>query len=376
MSQSVLTIRRLPQFALLAWVVALAIPHSIAGLRLTRLGEMTAPRAAHQATLLHGGEVLITGGCDGRCDSTLASAEFYDPATRTFRPASPMATPRNSHRAILLNDGRVLIVGGWSGRVATASAEIFDPAQGRFTRTSDLHEARATPVAVKLADGRVLIIGGQTSAMVSLATAEIFDPGTGRFSRAGAMHEARVGHTATLLEDGRVLVAGGRRARGELLRSAEIFDPATGRFQRTGQLAVVRHKHAAARLPDGRLLIIGGSDARDDRGRYAGTEFFDPKTGRFTAGPMLRAARFKLPDAVAVLPSGRIVVAGGATLSEYFDPAAMVFSPVHGTMPNAREFATATVLPNDEVLVLGGYDDQIRTSAEVWLIEPAMPDQT
>lgn len=361
---------------ILLWVLAIVTPAlGATEFTLARLGDMAVPRAAHQATLLARGEVLITGGCGGRCDSTLTSAEFYDPATRTFRPASPMTMPRNSHSAVLLDDDNVLIVGGWSGRIATASAEKFDPASDRFSRVSDMNEARATPVAVKLADGRVLITGGQTSAMVSLATAEIFDPKTGRFSRTGAMQEPRVGHTATLLDDGRVLIAGGRRGRGELLRTAEIFDPATGRFHRTGLLAKIRHKHAAARLPDGRIMLIGGSDARDDRGRYRTTEIFHPATGRFAAGPTLRAARFKLPDAIAVLPSGRIVVAGGAAQPEYFDPVAAEFSPVHGAMPTAQEFATATLLADGAVLVLGGYDEQILTSGEAWLIRPALPGE-
>ncbi len=37
-------------------------------------------------------------------------------------------------------------------------------------------------------------------------------------------------------------------------------------------------------------------------------------------------------------------------------------------MSGPQEFATASLLDNGEILVLGGYDEQIRTSASAWLV--------
>ena len=122
---------------------------------------MAAPRAAHQATVLPSGAVLITGGCSGdHCGRVLASVELYDPASRTFRAASPMSIPRASHAATLLPDGRVLVCGGWNGERAVSSAETYDPATGAWTPVGDMAEARASLIAVPLLDGRVLIVGG------------------------------------------------------------------------------------------------------------------------------------------------------------------------------------------------------------------------
>jgi len=79
--------------------------------------SLTAGREGHTATLLSEGSVLFTGGHGGvpvgggRYDN-LASAELYDPASRTFRPSSAMSTGRESHQATLLNSGAVLITGG------------------------------------------------------------------------------------------------------------------------------------------------------------------------------------------------------------------------------------------------------------------------
>lgn len=344
--------------------------------QLTRLGDMSVPRAAHQATSLQHGEILITGGCTGTCDTGLSSTELYDPQSRTLRSATAMNMARDSHAALLLKDGRVLITGGWSERQATASAEIFDPAAQRFVTTGAMTVGRAAPVAALLADGRALIIGGQSSSMEPLASAELFEPESSRFLPTSPMAVPRIGHVAVVLLDGRVLVSGGRQARrGDILNSAEIFDPVTGQFQATGSMKLPRHKHAAVRLPDGRVLIIGGADIRDQRGRYRSTEIYDPNSGTFSAGPQMQWPRFKIPDAVATMPSGAILVAGGARQMEWYDPTNNRFVVMPGELDMALEFATASTLPNGEVLVVGGYDDNIRTSAAVWLVPTDIASQ-
>ena len=126
-----------------------------------RIGAMSVDRAAHQATLLRDGRVLVTGGCAGNhCEQVLASAELYEPANRTFQQVAPMGTARASHAAALLPDGRVLVAGGWTGNGPTASAEVYDPATGRWTEVSDMTEPRVSLIAVPLRDGRVLMMGG------------------------------------------------------------------------------------------------------------------------------------------------------------------------------------------------------------------------
>jgi hypothetical protein len=334
-----------------------------------RLGAMTTARAAHQATLLRSGAVLVTGGCAAQgCGQIVASAELYDPRTRTFRAAAPMRTARASHTATLLPDGRVLVAGGTASSGGTATSEIYDPATNRWTPGPDMTAPRVSHIAVALRDGRVFVMGGGGGRLGDLRTAEVFDPRRGTFSAVGGM---RTNHyLATRLADGRVLLTGGQDARGELLRTAELFDPARNVFLPTGDMVTPRVKHGAALLPDGRVLLMGGSDRRGYRARFASTEIYDPARGTFGPGPSLRWARHKLRDAVVTLAGGGVLVAGGAARPELWDPGSQAFLPVEGGLDGAQMFATATTLASGEVLVLGGYDEQIQPTRAVWIVRP------
>lgn len=336
--------------------------------QMTSVARMSTERAAHQAIRLPAG-VLITGGCGGHsCETVYRSVEMFDPESRSFRTAPSMAVPRASHASARLSDGRVLIVGGWTGAGSTATAEVYDPVTKQFSAVADLAGPRIHPVAVVLQDGRVLITGGEVSTGNPLDTAELFDPRTGRFTVAGRMTDRRMNHTATVLADGRVFIAGGHRARNEILRSAEIFDPATNRFTAVGEMKIPRTKHGAVRLPDNRVLIVSGSDARGFAGRFSSTEIFDPSTGEFTEGPSLISARHKIPDAVVALPSGDVLVLGGARHPEILRAGAKQFEEIEGELPGELMFATATVLPSNAVLLVGGYDERIRSHDSAWIV--------
>ena len=224
-------------------------PHSLATAELydpetgtfSPTGSMTTARGFHTATLLADGRVLVTGGTSAAWDGPpfLASAELFDPATGRFTSTGPMTEARASHTATLLPDGRVLLTGGIStagGETSVPTAELFDPKTGRFTATGRMHDGRTFHEATLLADGRVLITGGDPDGWKYggpfLASAEIYDPATGRFRSTGPMLDAITSHSATLLADGRVLIAGGYDFVD--LATAELYDPDVGTFRLLG----------------------------------------------------------------------------------------------------------------------------------------------
>jgi hypothetical protein len=292
--------------------------------------DMAVERSCHTATLLQSGKVLVAGGMVREGDFS-ANAELYDPATGKFAPTGSLNRGRACHTASLLHDGRVLIIAGdWDHNLD--SAEIYDPATGKFTYTGSLNHKRSGSPALLLKDGRVLVVGGYDRGL--LKSAELYDPGTGKFALTGEMSDARSTPGASLLPDGRVLVTGGG-ANGTVLSTAEIYDPATGKFSATGSMSLPRHKHGQVMLPGGRVLVLGGADGRDWRGLRSEAEIYNPATGRFTPTGSMHNKRFKLADAVAVTGQGTLLVAGGGSSIEIYDPASGEFLLVEGDTSTA-----------------------------------------
>jgi Kelch motif/Galactose oxidase, central domain len=326
---------------------------------------MITPRAAHTATLLPSGQVLIVGGCSvNGCelDDRGRTTELYDAKTG-FRAGPSLLRPRVGHAAVRLRDGSVLVVGGWTKSQPTNTAELYEPGRG-FNRLPPMTTARGGFSATLLADGRVLIAGG-TDGNRTLRSAELFDPKSRSFRRTGSMRFARSAHTAAVVRGGRVLVTGGSEE-GRVLSSAELYDPTTERFVPVGRMTAPRHKHAAVTLRSGSVLVVGGSNDQDFHGRYRSAELYEPSRGRFVRVGQMSQARFKIPDAVVRLPSGRVLVAGGARRAELYDPATRRFRPL-GDAGRTLSFATATVLRDGRVLVAGGYNDRIAVTSHAWV---------
>jgi hypothetical protein len=330
-------------------------------------------RASHTTTALPDGTLLVIGGfrktADGHTQAYSATTEIVDPAAGTVTRGPALLHPRAGHSATPLPDGRILVAGGWDDVGMVRTVELYDPTTAAFTAAADLTEPRGGFAATALADGRVLFTGGGDG--VATRTAEIFDPADDQFRPTGEMITGRIGHSATLLADGRVLVVGGAAGRDRVLVTAEIFDPAAGAFTAAASLPVERYKHAAIRLPDDRVLIAGGSSARDWRGKYDTTEIYDPAADRFVTGPALTTPRFKLTHAVALLGDA-VAIAGGAATIEVLGAGTDQPAPgrVVARLGRVSYFGTLTAV-GDRLVVVGGYDDRIRASNGVWVVQLA-----
>ncbi len=334
---------------------------------------MSLARYAHTATTLADGRVLVLGGFTSEAQAA-HSAEVYDPAAGRFRALPRMITVRHSHTATVLPDGKVLIAGGYAtGSTTVANAELFDPRTSTFVSTGPLRAARAGHVAVLLTNGKVLIAGGVGPEWRFLSSAELYDPTTGRFTPISDMTVARESHAAVRLQDGRVLIVGGHRGRRAdiiLYASAEVFDPADNRFRRVGDMQERRHKHDAVLLADGRVLVTGGSDERDDQGAYRSTEVFDPARGTFSAAPPLARPRYKHNGSAVLLPTGAVLIAGGANEAEVYDPRAGTTTVVPGATRLTGQFSAVAMTRSGQVLITGGYGSGQGPQASAWVYRP------
>ena len=138
---------------------------------------MLQARHDHTATLISGGNVLITGGewNTGLGSGALSAAEIYEPASGRFFAVQPMSVGRVGHTATALADGTVLVAGG-ATRFAknpmgcgplyfyweTGSVERFNPATRQFTVEDFMSVPRSGHTATRLPTGDVLVTGGTT----------------------------------------------------------------------------------------------------------------------------------------------------------------------------------------------------------------------
>jgi uncharacterized delta-60 repeat protein len=297
----------------------------------------------------------------------------------TWTPtAGPMSVPRSGQTATLLPNGKVLVVGG-----SSAAADLYDPATGTFTPTGSMSRARPGATATLLPNGEVLVAGGCCHGYVNFASAELYNPATGAWTATGNMVHPRSGQTATLLPNGEVLVAGGACNGsaygcdgGSFLvnqRSAELYDPATGTWTATGSMVYGRALATATLLPDGQVLVAGGFNSCDDDfcSDLSEAELYNPATGKWTKTGSMRSPRER--HTATLLPNGQVLVAGGFNEGGFTsgggaDASASLYNPGTGTwtpaaaMPQARYGHTATLLTNGWVLVTGGQ----RASATIY----------
>jgi hypothetical protein len=184
---------------------------------------------------------------------------------------------------------------------------------------------------------------------------------SGNVAPVGDMAAARFDHTATLLPDGRVLIVGGLERNGVIQSSAELFDPATARFGPAGKLQSRRGWGiTAAPLPGGRVLIAGGATASYCGAEcyLASAELYDPSTNSFVPTGSMSVPR--AGATALLLPNGNVLVVGGNEMSglhshataELYHPQTGVFSPV-GELPTSDAAPQLVLLKTGQVLVIG-----------------------
>ncbi len=300
----------------------------------------------------------------GVATSGPTAAPAAQPAPAPAGPGSPaLSAPRHLHTATLLDSGKLLVVAGREAANALPSAELFDPSSGSWSAAGNLAAARYHHTAAPLPGGKVLIAGGQSNDTTFIASAELFDPVANSWSPAGSMATPRSEHTATLLENGKVLVAGGYNT-AKFLETAELYDPASNSWSPAAPMAAPHSGHAATRLPGGQVLVVGGFGTTSQ----ATAERYDPASNSWSSAGTLADGR--LGHTASLLPNGQVLVVGGVNSAgggsylakaERYDPVSNSWSEA-GAMLAAHSGHTATVLPDGQLLVVGGRDAE-RTTA-------------
>ena len=300
--------------------------------------SMISARAEHTVTELSPGTpaslVLVAGGYNEAGIPT-ASAELYEPLSRTFAATGAMAAARAAHTATLLvaqpgAQALVLMAGGTStaGGGPVSSSERYEQGTGTFSSVpGGLSFARAHHTATRLPSGDVLIAGGTDSLGQPRGTAEVYVRASNTFSATATMSTPRASHAAVLLPNSvlpnsaQVLLCGGFTGAGFATPSAELYNPVANSFSETtaqgagtsSQMTYGRARHTATVLPSGDVLVAGGVNAATNPVAIWNTaELY--LTGTATYGfkqPVLTMTRRRSRHVAVRLTTGDVVLAGG-----------------------------------------------------------------
>jgi hypothetical protein len=250
---------------------------------------------------------------------------------------------------------------------------------GTWVDSGRMHHARAGGVLLRLHDGRAFAIAEgdpSLSDFIYRSSTEIYSPRTNRWSSAAPLHKRLSGPSGIVLRDGRVLVVGGyvqSESGYRATRTTEIYNPRTGRWSMTGRLNHGRAYAAVAMLPKGRVLVAGGRPQRYG-GLMASSEVYNPRSGLWReTDPMTQP---RATPWTARLRDGDILIAGGFVRSaERYDVSLNRWRPA-GRLSRCGDEPALFKLSNGHVLAIAGGAagvDEYLPKRHAWRAFPSLP---
>ncbi|WP_295959778.1 discoidin domain-containing protein [Rhodoferax sp.] len=297
----------------------------------------------------------------------------------SLTPASAANLP-NGNVMLWAADGEFMFSNG----DARAYATTYNPTTGGFTKrlVNETGSNLFCPGTSMLADGRLLVSGGSQAGNTS-----IYNSANDTWAAGAALNITRAYNANALLQDGSVLTLGGSWNGGQGGKHGEVWTEATGWKRLTGvpvddmvgpdPAGVYRGDNHMWLLPTGNGQILhAGPSAKmhwiDTRGngnvRSAGNRGDDA---------------YSMSGNTVMYDIGKILKVGGspayqdanATASSYLiDVNAGVQVRKIAPMSYARAFHNSVVLPNGQVIVIGGQSLPVPFSDNTSVLVPELFD--
>ena len=226
--------------------------------------------------------------------------------------------------------------------------------------------------------GSVHLVGGMTYQQLAVPSwrALSWSPLNTFNAVPNSMSTSRQLHTATTLPSGKILIAGGSNG-SSILTTSELLtpgdqtagNPTAPAFTPTGPMKTARQLHTATLLLNGRVLAAGGASANAaSTGPVASAEIYYPDTGLWI--PTSSMSYTRQYHTATILPDGNVLALGGYGKSiacpacapaylasaEIYYSTSGVWQTLPNPMPTMRANHTATLLQDGRVLVVGGED--------------------
>ena len=222
-----------------------------------------------------------------------------------------------------------------------------------------LHAPRYYHRAVTLPDGRIAVLGGADPNGTPVASCEIVEADGSSVRNAGSLLFPRMDPEAILLGTGKVALLGGDLDNhGTVATQIEVWDPRDGTSTYVGDLKTLHGDWSTSvPLPDGRIFLFGGAGWGDP-------ELIDPATWTTEVIPFPGGARGG--GALAALPSGNVVIAGGTNgmialgdrwIYDWQSKVFTLITGVDGPLAYPRADPGSVVLKDGRWVILGGGGD-------------------
>ncbi|BAO91448.1 RICIN domain-containing protein [Caballeronia cordobensis] len=338
---------------------------------------ITLPIVPVQAANLPNGNVLFWSA-DSALDFTNSSnppgrtyTTIFNPSTGSSRQVIVSNTGHDMFCPGIVNlpDGRILVTGG----LTTQATSIYSPSTGAWSPGDRMKIPRGYQGSVTLSNGNVFQVGGSWSGGVGGKNGETWSPGQGWQINGAILDDYILTHDNAgifradnhawmfAVGNGRVFHAGPSRA-------MHWFDTAGN-----GSVTAAGNRGSdndamngnAVMYDIGKILAVGGAPSYDQSQATSNATLIDISNGNAvtqTIAPMSYQRAF---GNSVVLPNGQVVVVGGQTFAapfsddnailtpELWDPATNAFSLlVRQAVP--RTYHSVALLLNDGRVLSGG----------------------
>lgn len=348
-------------------------------------GVVDWPLIGIHAVLTPQGEVLTFGTDENGVQGAQFFYDVWNPAQGTdssshFLLNNSLAVDSFCSAPIVIPDsGNILMPGGDQRDTGVANrgifdAPVFDTTDKTLGRAADMGFARWYPSSTVLSSGEILLTGGIDGAGIANITPEIYDPSSDSWrSLFGATSNAIFGPNwwyprQWLAPDGRVFGMAG---------DAMYYINVTGNgsISRVGNVSTVArgYQSTAVMYQPGRILQLGSGDSGN------GAFVVDINSGTPQVRTVSSLAFNRQAWATAtVLPDGQVLVSGGSPqdnqiqgasfTSELWNPDTETWSQLASAVKARLYHSTSLLLPDGRVLLAGGGapGPQTNTNAEIF----------
>ncbi|MFJ7492214.1 galactose oxidase-like domain-containing protein [Streptomyces sp. NPDC097727] len=264
----------------------------------------------------------------------------------------------------------------------------FDPVAEKYITVDPMNEARWYPTLTTLRDGRVLALSGLDEiGQIVPGKDEIYDPKTRKWQYTGIVRRFPTYPAVFLLNDGKLFYSGSNAGYGpaDVGREPGIWDLTTNSFSKIPGLSDADEMETSAtvRLPpaqDEKFIVIGGGGVGESDRSSAKSRLVDLKdpSPRFRDGASLEEGT-RYPSA-SLLPDDSLLVTGGSDdyrgrggsnvlQARLYDPRTDTYKRVADPAVGRNYHSGSVLLPDGRVMVFGSdslYADRANTRPGVF----------